>query len=77
MAAVIDSALPSDILEEYDVGATLGTGHFSKVKLGINKKTGEKVAIKVRAIALRGARPLNERELTPLPPLRACACCTD
>ena len=47
MAAVIDSALPSDILDEYDVGATLGTGHFSKVKLGTNKKTGEKVAIKI------------------------------
>ena len=43
-----DVAIHPDILEEYDVGETLGTGHFSKVKLGINKKTGEKCAIKVR-----------------------------
>ena len=46
--AVIGEAIPGDILQEYDVKETLGTGHFSKVKLGINKKTGEKVAIKVR-----------------------------
>ena len=49
MAAVIDSALPSEITEDYEVGQTLGTGHFSKVKLGTNRKTGEKVAIKVLA----------------------------
>ena len=48
MAAVIDAAIPTDILDEYEVGQTLGTGHFSKVKLGTNRKTGEKVAIKVR-----------------------------
>jgi len=47
MAAVIDSALPSAITDDFDVGQTLGTGHFSKVKLGTNKKTGEKVAIKI------------------------------
>jgi len=47
MAAVIDTALPSEITEDYEVGQTLGTGHFSKVKLGTSKKTGEKVAIKI------------------------------
>jgi serine/threonine protein kinase len=44
---VIGDALPSEITADYDVGQTLGTGHFSKVKLGTDKKTGEKVAIKV------------------------------
>ena len=48
MAAVIGSALPGEITEEYEVKETLGTGHFSTVKLGVNRKTGEKVAIKVR-----------------------------
>ena len=47
MAAVIGSALPGEITEEYEVKETLGTGHFSTVKLGVNRKTGEKVAIKV------------------------------
>mmetsp|Transcript_39479 Transcript_39479/g.65459 ORF Transcript_39479/g.65459 Transcript_39479/m.65459 type:complete len:449 (+) Transcript_39479:119-1465(+) len=41
------STTPTDITEEYEVGETLGTGHFSKVKLGTNRKTGEKVAIKI------------------------------
>ena len=77
MEKLKDSDIDQAIIDEYEIGETLGTGHFSKVKLGINKKTGEKVAIKVRAKALRGARPLSERELSPLPPLRACSCCTD
>jgi len=38
---------PPDITDEYDVGETLGTGHFSKVKLGTHRKTGQKVAIKI------------------------------
>lgn len=45
--AVIDTALPSAITDDYEVGHTLGSGHFSKVKLGTNRTTGEKVAIKV------------------------------
>ena len=40
MAAVIDSALPSEITEDYEVKQTLGTGHFSKVKLGITGFSG-------------------------------------
>ena len=44
---VIGSAIPSEISAVYDIGETLGTGHFSKVKLGTHKETGEKVAIKV------------------------------
>ena len=37
MAAVIGSALPGEITEEYEVKETLGTGHFSTVKLGVNR----------------------------------------
>jgi len=40
-------ACPNDIEDEYEIGETLGTGHFSKVKLGTHRKTGEKVAIKI------------------------------
>jgi len=47
MAAVIDTALPTAITDEYEITDTLGTGHFSKVKLGTHKKTGEKVAVKI------------------------------
>ena len=48
---VISDALPTDILEEYEVKETLGSGHFAKVKLGIHKATGQQVAIKVRRAA--------------------------
>jgi len=44
-ASVAD--VPNDIHDEYEVGETLGTGHFSKVKLGIHKITRERVAIKI------------------------------
>jgi len=44
---VKDSDIDPAIVEEYEIGETLGTGHFSKVKLGINRKSGEKVAIKI------------------------------
>ena len=37
----------SYILSEYEEKETLGKGTFSEVKLGINKKTNEKVAIKI------------------------------
>jgi calcium/calmodulin-dependent protein kinase I len=47
MEKVKDSDIDQAILDEYEIGETLGTGHFSKVKLGIDKKTGEKVAIKI------------------------------
>ena len=46
-ASVIVTAIPSAITDEFDIHETLGTGHFSKVKLGIKKATGEKVAIKI------------------------------
>jgi len=45
--AVISTAIPTAITAEYEIGDTLGTGHFSKVKLGIHRQTGEKVAVKI------------------------------
>ncbi|KAJ3390542.1 Serine/threonine-protein kinase par-1 [Chytriomyces hyalinus] len=35
------------VLGNYNVGKTVGQGAFSKVKLGVHKETGQKVAIKI------------------------------
>eukprot|EP00967_Tisochrysis_lutea_P129214 scaffold221979_cov33-Tisochrysis_lutea.AAC.5 len=48
---------PEDITDTYDIGETLGTGHFSKVKLGIHKETGMKVAIKVISVPVSRLQP--------------------
>ena len=37
----------NDLLSDYSIKETIGKGTFSIVKLGVNKKTGEKVAIKI------------------------------
>eukprot|EP00741_Cyanophora_paradoxa_P024332 tig00000053_g23497.t1 len=37
----------SDILKDYDLGKTLGSGSFATVKVGTNKTTKEKFAIKI------------------------------
>ena len=37
----------NDFLSDYSIMETIGKGTFSIVKLGINKKTKEKVAIKI------------------------------
>ena len=37
----------TNLLEIYDVKNKLGSGKFGLVKLGIHKKTGQKVAIKI------------------------------
>ena len=37
----------NDFLSDYNIKETIGKGTFSIVKLGINKKTKEKVAIKI------------------------------
>lgn len=34
-------------IEEYEIGQKIGTGSYATVKLGLYKKTGEKVAIKI------------------------------
>jgi len=47
IAGLEDLTHPGEITDEYDVGETLGTGHFSKVKLGVHKVTKEQVAIKI------------------------------
>jgi serine/threonine protein kinase len=36
-----------DLKTKYSVGEVLGTGNFAEVRLGTNKETGEKVAIKI------------------------------
>ena len=71
MEKVKDCDIDQAIIDEYEIGETLGTGHFSKVKLGINRKTGEKVAIKVSArpsppapAPARGARRVDLRRST-------------
>ena len=87
---VIGDALPSEITADYDVGQTLGTGHFSKVKLGTDKKTGEKVAIKVcvssavrpqpECIGMNARRPVAAQSdlllaAGALDPRRTSCCC--
>ena len=37
----------NSVLSNYEIKGILGKGTFSKVKLGINKITNEKVAIKM------------------------------
>ena len=57
------------IINEYAIKETIGKGAFSKVKLGINKLTGEKVAIKIldkKAIKMNSLNKRIERELTIL-----------
>ena len=39
--------MQNDFLSDYDIKETIGKGTFSTVKLGINKITNEKVAIKI------------------------------
>ena len=36
-----------EVEEYYDLHETLGSGGFAKVKLGVHKLTGEKVAVKI------------------------------
>ena len=58
-----------NILFEYSIKDTIGKGTFSKVKLGINKSTGEKVAIKIlekRKIKNKNDQIRVERELNIL-----------
>ena len=52
----------SNILSEYEEIETLGKGTFSVVKLGINKKTNDKVAIKI----LEKNKIKNSNDLTRL-----------
>ena len=73
MEKVADKDIDQAIIDEYEIGETLGTGHFSKVKLGINRKTGEKVAIKVSPrpclppAPARGAKPEEGDTRNPRP----------
>ena len=61
--------MSQNILNDYQIKETIGKGTFSKVKLGINKSTGEKVAIKIldkRKIMTRDDQIRVQRELTIL-----------
>ena len=61
--------IPASLTDTYDIGETLGTGHFSKVKLGINKSTKEKVAIKIIKKPTGNKISMLKAEVrAPLPP---------
>ena len=58
-----------NIINEYTIKETIGKGAFSKVKLGINKLTGEKVAIKIidkKKIKINSENKRIEREINIL-----------
>jgi len=48
-------------LEKYELGKTIGTGGFSVVKYGVNKETGENVAVKI--VQQSNAQMIMEREI--------------
>ncbi|KAJ3111566.1 MAP/microtubule affinity-regulating kinase 3 [Phlyctochytrium bullatum] len=53
------------VLGSYHVGKTIGQGAFSKVKLGVHKETGQKVAIKIidkKQMALKAAKAKKANE---------------
>ena len=55
-----------NIINEYAIKETIGKGAFSKVKLGINKLTGEKVAIKIidkKKLKINSENKRIEREI--------------
>ncbi|KAI8850374.1 kinase-like domain-containing protein [Chytridium lagenaria] len=53
------------VLGSYHVGKTIGQGAFSKVKLGVHKETGQKVAIKIidkKQMAAKAAKAKKANE---------------
>ncbi|KAJ3065468.1 MAP/microtubule affinity-regulating kinase 3 [Podochytrium sp. JEL0797] len=53
------------VLGNYNVGKTVGQGAFSKVKLGVHKETGQKVAIKIidkKLMAQKAAKAKKSEE---------------
>jgi len=42
-----EGAIPEEVTADYELKETLGTGHFSKVKLGIKRDNGERCAVKI------------------------------
>ena len=45
----------SNLTDDYEIKSKLGNGKFGLVKLGIHKKTGRKVAIKIIAIVIKSS----------------------
>ena len=60
------------VLSEYEIKGILGKGTFSKVKLGINKITNEKVAIKIIDKQLALNKNNNERIKREISILKNC-----
>ena len=61
--------MQNDFLSDYDIKETIGKGTFSIVKLGINKSTKEKVAIKIlkkNKILQKSDKSRLEREISIL-----------
>ena len=68
MRKLDDKDIDPAITDEYEIGETLGTGNYSKVKLGTHKVTGEKVAIKI--IVKPKANQMHVRASPRAPPCR-------
>ena len=67
----------NDFLSDYSIKETIGKGTFSIVKLGINKKTQEKVAIKIlkkKKITRKEDIERIEREINILKKIRPYKC---
>jgi len=62
-----------DVEKKYKIGKLLGTGNFAEVKLGTDKKTGAKFAIKIIEKSLcAGKEDMIEMELTVLKQAKHC-----
>ena len=61
---------------EYELGKTLGKGHFSKVKLGVHIKTKKQVAIKIMGMQIISIACFQRAQFgfkDFLPPTSTCA----
>ena len=47
MKAITESVGQANVFEFYHLDVTIGQGQFGQVKLGMHKKTGQKVAVKI------------------------------
>ena len=61
--------MQNSFLSDYNIKETIGKGTFSIVKLGVNKETNEKVAIKIlkkKKIVQKADKSRLEREISIL-----------
>ena len=69
--------MENDFLSDYNIKETIGKGTFSIVKLGINKATEEKVAIKIlkkKKLLQNSDKFRLEREITILKKIKSYKC---